>query len=829
MKFKRLSAALALALSLVMLLSGFTNVPGLGRIDYESEQEVAPDTTYIHIIGENTAAGGIVSVHVLDADVRAGRVKPYVFNGTVTKRNTVSGMANVIASEGYKVVGGVNGDIYDTSSGTPRGAVIHDHILYTGGYQSGYLLCFDDYSYANLTDSAINYSVQFQKYGADGTTPEAAVENIDYFNVPHGGANGLHLFNSRYAASTKTSGTCAEVVLKVKDGYSTDLKIGQKIEAEVVSVKPSTKNTAIGAGQLVLSCNSKSAHYKSMKNVVPGTSVTINVSTASGSPLAVAKEAMGVYGVLSFNNAVWTTDRTLNPRTCVGIKSDGSVVLYVVDGRQSSVSKGMNAVDINSYLMSMGCISVVNMDGGGSTTMVARDEPGISNSAKVVNSPSDGTLRSVTNGLFFVYKEVAEALATQIAVYPEETLIMPGASIRLSAYGMNSVYEKADLTETVTWSTDKSKGSVTSGGLFTADRNAPECHVDVTATAGEINGKTDIQIVRDITFDINKYYANLKPGEKVDFNVTKVLHGRYKNVYYNDTCFEWDCTDGLGSIDNWGVFTASSAKRSASGNITVSYGYAKATIPVKIIYDGPDEGFTDIRGHWAENYINALADEGVIKGITATTFEPDSNLTRAQFLTLLSKIDPKENTKTAAAVSFNDVKKGDWFYDAVNWGVDKGIVQGMGDGRFAPNEKVSREQMCVMICNYYDYKKMKWEEAEKPLNFPDSGQISEWALAAVKKVVSEKIINGHADGRLDPLGSATRAEAAKIIYIVKGIFEYGEADEPEDTPAEVSSGSSDAAADENGGSSDTPENASTDNPAEAPADTPADSASPESE
>ena len=74
MKFKRLSAALALALSLVMLLSGFTNVPGLGRIDYESEQEVAPDTTYIHIIGENTAAGGIVSVHVLDADVRAGRV-----------------------------------------------------------------------------------------------------------------------------------------------------------------------------------------------------------------------------------------------------------------------------------------------------------------------------------------------------------------------------------------------------------------------------------------------------------------------------------------------------------------------------------------------------------------------------------------------------------------------------------------------------------------------------------------------------------------------------------------------------------------------------------
>ena len=123
---------------------------------------------------------------------------------------------------------------------------------------------------------------------------------------------------------------------------------------------------------------------------------------------------------------------------------------------------------------------------------------------------------------------------------------------------------------------------------------------------------------------------------------------------------------------------------------------------------------------------------------------------------------------------------------------------------------------------------MKWEEAEKPLNFPDSGQISEWALAAVKKVVSEKIINGHADGRLDPLGSATRAEAAKIIYIVKGIFEYSEADDPEDTPVAESGGNSDVAANQSG-SSDTPEDASQDNPSDAPADTPADSAPPESE
>ena len=103
---------------------------------------------------------------------------------------------------------------------------------------------------------------------------------------------------------------------------------------------------------------------------------------------------------------------------------------------------------------------------------------------------------------------------------------------------------------------------------------------------------------------------------------------------------------------------------------------------------------------------------------------------------------------------------------------ENGIVNGTSSTTFAPEQKVTREQMCVMLCNYYNYKKMTWEEEEATLNFPDNSEMSDWALPSITKVVSEKIMSGRSDGTFDPRGNATRAEAAKIISIVKEIFDY---------------------------------------------------------
>lgn len=769
---------MAAALFAIGMLSGFTTQSGIGSVSYESSQQIAPGTSYMHIVGTNTAAGGIVSAHVIGADVASGKVKPYVYNGLVRKTYTLSSMASIIANEGYKVVAGVNGDIFDMSSGTPKGAVIHDGILITGGYQSEYLLTFDKEGNAAVSKQPINYKISCVR------TVEGIAQTVNtdicYFNVPHGGGNALHLFNTRYASSTKTSGTCAEAILTIKDtGTDTntssnsntkssrgDLRIGGTIKAEVTSVNAATCNTPIKENQLVLSANNKSAWYGMVSNLVVGTEVTIKVSTDADSPLNKADEAMGIYNLMALNGKVLTTNKTLNPRTCIGIKENGETVLFVVDGRQSSVSKGMNAVDVTSYLMSLGCVTVVNMDGGGSTTMVARDEPGKNNSAVVVNSPSDGMLRSIANALFFVYTTQAGTAATQIAVYPENTLVVPGMSVQLSSYGMNELYEKAELPGSVTYSVDADKGSVNSSGVFTSSENASG-PVTVTASCGEnITGSTIVTVIRDFTFTLNKSSLTLSGGKSFDLNVTGVKYGNSK-VQYKDSCFKWSCTPETGTIDSNGLFKATSKSGEFKGYITCRCGDKSLTIPVYIQYTAQ---FNDVKSHWARDYILSLSDRGIVSGMTATKFEPDSSLTRAQFLTLLSKIDSSENVKGAKDAGFTDVAKGSWYYDCVCWGVENGIVSGMGDGRFAPDAKVSREQMCVMLCNYYSYKGMKWSSEGAELTFKDKSRISSWSNDAVKKIVGEKIMSGRTDGTFDPQGNATRGEAAKIIYLVEENF-----------------------------------------------------------
>ena len=803
MNKKRISLVMILALAMTTLFSGFTSADGFGEIHYESEQNIGPGTSYTSLIGKNFSSGGIVSAHVIDADVASGKVRPYVYNGLVTKKYTVSSMSNIITNEGYKVVAGINGDLYDTSSGTPKGAVIHDGILYTGGYQSQYLISFDKNGKAAVSDQDITYTLDFEKYvytevevpveedegydeitegtedgleaeeGNEGPKTEIIVEtsieeasaNIGFFNVPHGGANALHVFNSRYADNTKTSGTCVEVVLTVKDGSRADLKIGSTVKAVVTSVNPSTKATKIADDQLVLSANSASALYSDMCNIVPGTEVTLKVSTDASSPINYAKEAMGVYNVLAYEGQLWTTDTTLNPRTCVGIKSDGGLVLYAVDGRQSSVSKGMNAVDAAKYLMSLGCVTVVNMDGGGSTTMVAREEPGISNSASLVNSPSEGSTRSVTNGIFLVYTTVGSETASGIAVYPDTTLLIPGMSVQLSSYGVNSLYEKAELPGSVSYSVSSSYGSVSDMGLFTASKSASGEAV-VTAKSGNLSGKANINIVDDVTVSVNKSSGTFAPGESYDFNVTGVKYGNAP-VLYKDDLFSWSCSPEIGTIDQKGVFKATEKAGEFSGNITVSLRDKSVTIPVTVKYTG---NFVDVEGHWAKDYILDLTQNGILNGMTATTFEPDSGLTRAQFLNMLAKIDGQSISGRDGG--FTDVTSDAWYYNCVNWGVTNGIVKGMGDGTFAPDAKVSREQMCVMLCNYYNYKGLVWEEGEKALSFPDNSKMSDWAVPSIKKVVSEGIMSGRTDGTFDPLGNATRGEAAKIIYLVKEIYYY---------------------------------------------------------
>lgn len=172
----------------------------------------------------------------------------------------------------------------------------------------------------------------------------------------------------------------------------------------------------------------------------------------------------------------------------------------------------------------------------------------------------------------------------------------------------------------------------------------------------------------------------------------------------------------------------------------------------------PSLTFNDIAGHWAEQDIKDMVAKNVVSGVTNTTFEPDRNITRAEMATLIAKA-LKLTSKNAA--KFDDVNAGDWFYATVNAAANAGIIQGY-DGKFRPNDTVTREEMAVMIAKAYQFAGGTLESGNVS-NFTDGKQISTWAASYVGSVTKAGLISGMADGRFAPQENATRAQATSLI------------------------------------------------------------------
>lgn len=175
--------------------------------------------------------------------------------------------------------------------------------------------------------------------------------------------------------------------------------------------------------------------------------------------------------------------------------------------------------------------------------------------------------------------------------------------------------------------------------------------------------------------------------------------------------------------------------------------------------------FKDIDKHPMKDDIVFLAERGIIKGRTKDKFVPDGELTRAEFVTLISRI-LKLEPKNENILSFKDVKKTDWFYKTVKIAYDYNIVDGTSPTTFSPNKKVTREQMIVIIMRILNEKEITatLENTGKDIaTFKDSEKISSWAVEHVTNGVKYGLFEGKSEETLNPKDAATRAEAAQML------------------------------------------------------------------
>lgn len=172
--------------------------------------------------------------------------------------------------------------------------------------------------------------------------------------------------------------------------------------------------------------------------------------------------------------------------------------------------------------------------------------------------------------------------------------------------------------------------------------------------------------------------------------------------------------------------------------------------------------FTDVKeSDWFFKGVEYVVDKDIMSGVSENEFAPSGKLTRAMLVQMLYNMESRPACDAENA--FMDVPVGQWYTDAVIWANDAKIVSGMGEGLFAPNMEITREQMVAMLYNYAKYKGYDVTASADLSAFADTASVSTWAQPAMQWAVAEGYISGMGDSQLAPQGTATRAEIASVI------------------------------------------------------------------
>ena len=512
-------------------------------------------------------------------------VTPTVAYGSkVTDRLTLSGMAQTLESQGKRVVSGINGDWYVLSTGAPTGLVITDGVVRaTSYYNNSWAIGFYEDGTAFIAPTGMTLSVSF---GGQAVKLTGGINKVRKLTASDG-SGGLTLLTSDFAATTMNTEAGVDVILVPEDDgsgtYSDQPRVNRQTRYVVEQVLESTGSIDIPEGKAVLTLNAKDNAdvLARMRALVPGDVVTLTVSASDERWAQVDQALGGVAKLVTGGQAETGLDTSRTAWPAIGIKADGTIVFYALDGRQAGYSVGATQSQIAQRLVELGCVEAICMDGGGSTTIGVtypdQTEMG------VVNRPSDGSQRANSTAIFLTTELQPTGELASYYVTPFDNVLLSGATVQLSAEGLDTHYYPTDGGE-VSWSVTSGGGTVDETGLFTAGTESGTSQV--TASDGTFSGSAAVTTVStpdsieltDETTDEPVTSLNLDPGEQVELTASAIY--RNMTLTAQDTCFTWSVDPAVGTVDADGTFTAGAA--SASGSLTVSAGGTTATIPVSV-------------------------------------------------------------------------------------------------------------------------------------------------------------------------------------------------------------------------------------------------------
>ena len=363
--------------------------------------------------------------------------------------------------------------------------------------------------------------------------------------------------------------------------------------------------------------------------------------------------------------------------------------------------------------------------------------------ADVINGLTYNIYNSSVNNVSTTVNAIdAEGNAEQI-VDPKDNTLTPAKptakpsepSISVKASSTTVEFDKKfTVTATVKNAKDGAKVAFTT--------NDDEKYAVIFGTPTEINSKGETKAT---------YVANDKAG-------TVTITATYKDTEGNEKSASVKVTVKKASTTTGG----NDGTTSGGGPSIIAPGHTGAvTTPNTNTNYKPD--FQDLDSvEWARTAINGLAMRGMISGRDQYTFDPNANITRAEYCQILMGAINALNAKGES--TFADVPSTAWYYNAVSVASQLGIVSGYGDGNFGPNDLITRQDMALMTYKTAKIMNKSLEPVNAEITFEDSHEISDYAFEAVMTLQKAGIINGMTETTFEPHSNATRAQSAKVIF-----------------------------------------------------------------
>lgn len=464
------------------------------------------------------------------------------------------------------------------------------------------------------------------------------------------------------------------------------------------------------------------------------------------------------------------------------------VQVYAGDTADANSLKRMSFVDVNNlfvqsktgYGYNTPCWTVDGM-AYDTYTVVVRYVKGTNyglaiDGFRVTNTlnPSDATTKDF-------YAAVGEANMQTAEI---RNMVLAQANVNNAIFGMSAPMYQVGVKEVLDAVFDDK--DVISGATIIDSNGTVNTNVTVDDKLVNIGPKNEIYLQQGqaVVMELTGNYASVQVGMRslTGAEVSYKINGTSDTMKSTvDMYYKVTPAAGKLVIQNvsGGILALTRLKvTSATAATTNDPGVVPQTTPEAIRYamalmrgiDVPQ--FTDVaEDAWYHDYVYDLVYRGVVNGMTATTYEPEGKLTRAQFVKLLAcSLEEAETLKTYEGQHPFTDSEGHWAETYIAWAKDKGIVEGVSATEFDPEAPITREQMATIFGRYALKQGIELPKSENAAgSFPDADKISEYAREFVELMRIAGILNGYEDGTFRPQNTATRAEAAKLFSLFLSI------------------------------------------------------------